>query len=191
MRKTTILLASALLACTLLSVKAKAQSLDFTFSESLVSGSPGDTVSFTATLTNTNIGDPISLNSSNITLLTAAPGLTITDDFASTPLTLTPTTGVDPTWTGTLFTVAISPTAGFGSYSGSYEIDYADTLIYSSSYHSTQNFEVDVIPYVPPAHTPEPGNRLLLIAFVGSAILFVLCRDRNSAIRTKKNSAAP
>ena len=157
---------------------AEAQALEFTLSSNVQTISPGSVANFMATLNNTQESNTLSLDSSDVTTDFTGSRLTLTDNFASTPLTLSP----GDSWTGTLFSVASDALTPYGVYYGSYEVDYTN-LTTSTSYESVQNFEVDVIPQT----TPEPGA-ITYVYFASGAGILALARRRNTKTISRSTS---
>jgi hypothetical protein len=141
---------------------AQAQLL-FSLNPAGVTGAPGSSVTFNATLTNAG-SDTIWLNGDNANVPT--PGLTIDDTpyLTNFPLFLI---GGDAV-TADLFTVAIDPSVQPGDYFGSFTIlGGADAN--AQAVLATQSFAVSIAS----ASVPEPGACALLGSFglTGAALL--------------------
>src|SRR5437588_12916073 len=86
----------------------------FTFSPPVEAGSPGQTVTYSGSLTNPTVGDTFFLNGLSITF--AGSGFTFDTNpfFANFPFSL----GPQETATGALFSVDIAPSAPQGHFTG-------------------------------------------------------------------------
>ena len=150
----------------------------FSLNPAALSGLPGDTLTFNATLTNTGI-DPVYLNGDIAGV--SASGLSLDDRsfFNNFPLFLLSGDAV----TSDLFTVSIDPSVLSGDYTGTFTIvGGADAFAQDSL--AQQNFLVSV------TTVPETGWTCLL----GSAIMFSagLLNRRKARLlvaRSNKNSA--
>jgi hypothetical protein len=137
-----------------------------TFTSPTLTVTPGGTVEFDGTLTNTGIDD-LYLNSAAIDSL--FPDLTVDDSpfFADSPLFLSP----GDSYTGHFFDVTADAATLPGSYDGAYTIQGgADSETFDDI--ATANFTVDVSSPV-----PEP-NPLILIATGLAMIALVGVRRR-------------
>jgi PEP-CTERM motif len=133
-----------------LALPAAADTFNFTLANSVVSGAPGDTISFDASvnapLTNTGtlylVGDSSTLN---------IVGATIDDSpfLLNFPLFLNP----GDSYTGDLFNVILPASVAPGLYSGFFEIQGGSTS-YSQDILGSVAFSVNV--------TPEPSTWMLL-----------------------------
>jgi len=145
------LLLTMLMAVVMLSATSVwADSLTITFDPSVVSGNPGDTISFSATiLAPSSNGAAVYLNGDSFNLAGPFHGL---DDsgFFGTPLFLNP----GDSYTGVLLTAIINPNAPvYTSYAGTFDIlGGADGNAFVSV--GTGNFQANVV--------PEPASMLLL-----------------------------
>jgi hypothetical protein len=166
MKRQIVILTSAL-ALVLYTASAATAQVILSFSSAAQVGAPGSTVTFSGSIS--NIGSStVFLNSDAFTL--TGTGLTLDDSlyFANAPLSLDP--GIS---TGTigLFTVAIDPATGVGSYPGSFSVlggadsNAQDTL-------ATAPFTVGVAS--PSSATPEPGALALLMGAASTGSLFAL-----------------
>ncbi len=150
MRKSTLTFSTLLFAVLLLvSSRAFADTINLSLSDTVLSGVPGSTLYFVATVSapNTN-GAAVFLNSDSFDV--DSP-LTLDDTpfFSNFPLSLNP----GDSTTDVLFTVTIPPDAAIMDYSGSFTIlGGADDLAQDTLASTT--FEVNAV--------PEPSNVLLV-----------------------------
>jgi hypothetical protein len=161
----TVLIAAV---CLLWMSTAQAQLL-FNLNPAGLTGAPGGSVTFNATLTNSGI-DTIWLNGDTSSVGT--PGLTIDDTpyLNNFPLFLI---GGDAA-TADLFTVDIDPSVLVGNYFGSFTI-VGGADAFAQDALATQNFEVSVAS----SSVPEPGMLALLLGFGAcSCVVGIRCRKR-------------
>jgi len=150
--KRLTLLTSAIFAALVLSVPAKADTLNFTLSSPQQTGLPGTTLSFSGTVStpSSNIG-VVFLNDVG----TFSSGFLVLNDtpfFLNSPHSMAP----GETHTFVVFTVGITVGTPVGSYPGTFQIlgGSSPTAFFSLS---TASFQVNV-----PAGVPEPATMLLL-----------------------------
>ena len=167
-----------LIAALLLAGPCFGADLGLNLDQSVQSGNPGDTLSFSGSLFNAG-SNYIDLNSIQITL-----GGTLAYDsgpFFAGPATLPDFSqsdfgnGILPFADFLLFTVSVpdpytdasGPVLGTVTILGGVETSGYDTTLLEDL--ASANFEVDVTaPVTPPADTPEPSSRFLLFAGCGA-----------------------
>lgn len=158
----TMILTLALFALTAFGLPAAsfADSIHLTLSAPTLSGAPGDTVTFDATVTAplTN-AVAMFLNSDSFNLDTP---LTLDDsDFFNLPLSLNP----GDSYTGALFTVSIPNGASLGAYLGSFAIlGGADGGV--QDLLASASFTVDAATAT--SAVPEPGSFVLMAMGLGA-----------------------
>lgn len=135
---------------------ARAQ-LSLTFTDTLLTGAPGTTLTFAATLLNTGVTE-LFLNSDNFSLTGAGLTLDDTPFFTNVPSSL----ASGAFFTGPIFDVVLAPTALPGNYTGTFTVlggassTASDTL-------ASENFQVNVV-LPQQGIIPEPGVGILLAA---------------------------
>jgi hypothetical protein len=156
-------------ALVLTSTAARAETIDLKLSQSTVSTSPGQTISFSATIS------AASTNSAPVNLVSDSANvdspLTLDDSpfITSFPLFLNP----GDSFTGVLFDVTVPSTAALGPYNGFFDIlGGADSS--SQDLLATVPFRVEV--------TPEPSSLGLALLGVGVFGLGMAARGRCLAI---------
>jgi|SRR5579871_6612031 len=139
--------------------------LQFDLTPAVLTGMPGDTVTFSGTLTNLG-GAELFLNGDGIDL--AGTGFTDDDtDFVlGAPLSLAPAGTPGDTWSGNLFDVAIASDVPPADYPGEYMITGGDTGT-SNDVLTIRDFVVTV---TPPSAVPESGASALLLGILLSCI---------------------
>lgn len=126
---------------------AKADPLTITLAQPFQSGVSGDTLDFTATITN-NTDVTEYLNGDGFSI--ASPLVLDDSPYASYPLTL----GAGDSYTGLLFTVTIPPSTPQVLYEGNFEITGGYDNSNEQDVLGSANFNVEV--------TPEPSSLSLL-----------------------------
>lgn len=140
----------------LLSGAAHSQSLSLSLDFGVQTGAPGDTVTFVATLTNTDPTAPLTGFTSTLQLYSPDAGY-LTPASLSLPGSLAPAGNAGDFWTGPVFSYTIGAAAPAEDYLGSFQIDYQNQVTGPQS-PEQQYFLVTV------ASTPEPGIATLLAA---------------------------
>lgn len=130
--------------------------LTFSFTSSLLPAIPGMTVTFSATLTNTE-GTTLFLNGDNFNL---APPLILNDlkFFLNVPASL----GPGQTIMAQIFDVVVPVTAPLGLYVGNFDILGGNDAS-AQGLLTTQNFGVNAV--------PEPATAGLLLGSLGAILL--------------------
>ena len=158
----------ALLIATLGTAAAKADEVTITFDQPTQTGTPGQTLQFFGTITN-DTNQTIYLNSDS---LDADSGVTTTDDFYNTPISLAPSGDPgDSSGDIELFDVTLNQ---FGSFSGDYTlIGGADGGAGTAQDNlGSASFAVTA--------TPEPAS-ILLVLSAGLAMWPISRRMRREA----------
>jgi len=131
----------------LLSTGAFGSAIDVSFASSLLNAAPGQTVTFSATLTNTTVS-PIYLNGDAVN---AAAGLILDDSpfLLGFPLSL----GAAAAASGPILSVTVATGTSFGLYTGNFEILGGSTPL-DFAPQGSATFAVNVV--------PEPGSLMLV-----------------------------
>lgn len=125
---------------------------------------PGDTITFTGTLTNTTDSD-LYLNADSFSISSTDLFLDDTAFFLFVPLVLAP----GEFYSGTIFDVTISPHALPGDYYGSFTV-YGGDDFFSFDELATEDFQVTVLRVI-----PEPSSKILTLTGV-VVLLWVTAR---------------
>jgi len=145
---------------------ARAQ-LSLTFTQASLSGTPGSTLTFSATLLNKGVTETF-LNGDTFTL--TGTGLTLDDTkfFANAPLSLLG----GASFTGPIFDVVLAPAAVPNNYAGTFSV-LGGANSTATQTLATGNFQVNVV-RPQQAAIPEPGVGTLLAAGVLPALGIVV-----------------
>jgi hypothetical protein len=154
MKKTALSLSMLALAVLLLAAPALADTISLTLSNPIQTGAPGSILTFDATVSAPLAnGAEVFLNGDNFGI-SGPNSIDDTGFLLDFPLDLNP----GDSFTGTLFTVALPPNLGAGSYNGFFTIlGGADPSALGDL--TTVNFQVNA--------TPEPGTWLLFATGLG------------------------
>jgi hypothetical protein len=152
-----------LLGMALCSGAAQAAAVQVDFLSTSLTGAPGDTLQFFATLTNTTGADITIVGASTSSV---SPFLSI--DPSPLFFNFILPGGVLPAGQSTaqfeIFDILVDPAAPFGAYVGN------GVSILDDSFNSVADTSVDVI-LPAPANTPEPGTALLLLGAGGAMLI--------------------
>ncbi len=141
-------------------------SLLFTLDPAVLPGMPGDTLTFSGTLSNT-FDYELFLNGNSLTFSGSDTDFVVSGLLGSVPLSLMPagdSSGGD-TYTGSVFDVQILSSAASGSYAGSYSmLGGADDQTQDEL--AASNFQVNV------TAVPEPSSIIVVVGGLGSLLAF-------------------
>jgi hypothetical protein len=147
---------------------ARAQ-LVFTFDQPLLTGTPGDTLTFSGTITNTGPTE-VFLNGDIYNLTNVALALDDSLFLSNFPVLL----ASGEIASGEMFTVFIGPGAVSGIYAGSFTIQGGPTDT-SLNDLATQSFSVGIAG----AAAPEPASVSLLLMLLGAGLTGLRLRERS------------
>ena len=162
--------ASALVLVGLAAAPAAHAQLLFTLTPAGLAGTPGSTLQYAGTLSNTSTTDTVFLNGDSPTL--NAPGLTLdAGPFeGNAPLSLGPVGSGSDIYSGGFFDISIDPAAQPGTYVGTFAIqggadgDAQDTV-------ATHDFSVTVLPAAVPEASSVVSLGLLLMLGLGGVVV--------------------
>lgn len=155
----------------LLTGAAKAD-LVLTLDQPQVVALPGDMLTFTGNLTNTN-GFETFLNGAGFSQIDTGLTGDETPFFSNTPLSLMP--GESLPSAVTLFTVTLDNGLQAGQYSGTFQVlGGPDAMTFNPL--TTADFQITIAPVAAPPSVPEPGSVAFALSLAGAG--GVLARHR-------------